>query len=677
MKTSLTAYALVAFVPFAATADTQIAPEVPVGEAPAIEGAGRAEPNGVVTEAPVPVRDYFYVSTAGGVDGVGALPGVGGQGNPTNGSTLSSAPFEANSGDSVVFYFDYVTSDGSGFADYAWARLVSDDDGSEASLLFTARTTPGGDTVPGFSMPTPNASLLPLSTPIISGAPVWDQLGGSSGTCYAVGCGHTGWVRSSAEISEDGRYRLEFGVTNWNDGAFQSGMAIAEATPDFTPVPGPRIDAPPRPQTGLLGDVATFDRNKPTVVITHGWQPTGSFDGTLENVPMLDAFYKGIKERTDGGVNVVAFTWEDAYFPSPLDIQEVAEGVHVDESLTLALELQGLMGAGYNEPIHLIGHSLGSTVNASATRFLEQFGLTPDQVTTLDAPIGYGVAEGTYRSAVDRGNVSFLDNYWGSKPTVPGIVIGSPIDGWEFDGGQEFPENHTGVWERYLESITLFKFEAEGGFNYSAALEDEGFYEEALKIARNDPEFGLPVYGEETAFLDPLSLIGGTYNSTDAVLDLVTNSNGYAAFDLEIPDGATELLFDLFVEEAGTNDWLEVVLGDYLLGAVDLSPLEGFGEIPLFFDLAGTGSGANELYFLLVDESGTGSSLTASNFRYGGAALATSIAPVPLPAGAWLLLGGLGFLGGMSRLSSSRRAAACPAKADCVSERHKGPLLTG
>jgi hypothetical protein len=201
--------------------------------------------NGVVTLSPTGDSQYGYVSTSGGVNGVG-LPGVGGAGSPTNGSVINSPLFSANAGDALEFFFNYVTSDGAGFADYAWARLL-DEASSEVALLFTARTTPGGNTAPGFSMPALNATLAPPSTPIIAGAPTWSPLGTSSGTCFSTGCGYTGWINASYSILAAGNYRLQFGVVNWNDTAFQSGLAFDGATiagkpiDPTTPIPTPAL----------------------------------------------------------------------------------------------------------------------------------------------------------------------------------------------------------------------------------------------------------------------------------------------------------------------------------------------------------------------------------------------------------------------------------------------------
>jgi hypothetical protein len=219
--------------------------------------------DGDVTLSPFGDSQYGYVTTNGGVFGVG-LPGVGGTGNATNGSVVTSPLFNANANDSLNFYFNYITSDGGGFADYAWAQLLDDSD-NEVSLLFTARTTPGGDTVPGFSMPAPTATLVPDSTPIIPGAPTWSPLGGYSNSCFSDGCGYTGWIQASYDILIAGAYKLSFGVVNWNDTIFHSGMAFDGATiagvpiDDPTPVPEPGIVL--LLGMGLLG-VFSFRRNR-------------------------------------------------------------------------------------------------------------------------------------------------------------------------------------------------------------------------------------------------------------------------------------------------------------------------------------------------------------------------------------------------------------------------------
>lgn len=207
---------------------------------------GTATPNGVVTLPPNNTDgQYGFVSTAQGVSGAGQLAGVGG----TTGSTVTSPLFAASAGDSLKFFFNYVTSDGAGFSDYAWAQLLDAAD-NPVALLFTARTTPEGNTSPGFGLPAPVATLLPAATPIVPGAPAWSALGGNSGACFSVGCGYTNWIEASYSILTAGNYRLQFGVTNVADNAFQSGLAF-----DGASIAGNPITAVPTPAMlpGLVG----------------------------------------------------------------------------------------------------------------------------------------------------------------------------------------------------------------------------------------------------------------------------------------------------------------------------------------------------------------------------------------------------------------------------------------
>jgi len=181
---------------------------------------GASPADGVVTAPPTGSTNYGWVSTDAGITGVG-LPGLVG----TDGSVLRSNLFSSDAGDDLEFFFNYVTSDGSGYADYAWARLL-DSSFSQIAMLFTARTKPTGNIVPGDGMPAPEATLTPSTVEIIGGAPAWSPLGASSGTCYASGCGYTDWIQSNYEIANAGNYYLEFGVTNWQDTAYDSGLAF-------------------------------------------------------------------------------------------------------------------------------------------------------------------------------------------------------------------------------------------------------------------------------------------------------------------------------------------------------------------------------------------------------------------------------------------------------------------
>jgi len=196
---------------------------------------GTLGPDGVVTAPPAFGPNYEYITTSGAPDGGPGGPASLGIGAETNGSLLTSNLFSLAVGDTLSFYFNYVTSDGASYIEYAWAGLQG---ASGTDILFTARTTPSGDTVPGFGLPGLAAGVIlnPASTAIIAGGPTWSPLGGSSGACYSGGCGYTGWIEMSYTVPTAGTYSLVFGVVNWSDQAYDTGMAIAGATVNDIPI---------------------------------------------------------------------------------------------------------------------------------------------------------------------------------------------------------------------------------------------------------------------------------------------------------------------------------------------------------------------------------------------------------------------------------------------------------
>ena len=67
---------------------------------------------------------------------------------------LQSNTFLADAGSDLELFFNYVTSDGAGYADYAWASLL-DESFNQVAMLFTAHTKESGNIVPGLDMQVP------------------------------------------------------------------------------------------------------------------------------------------------------------------------------------------------------------------------------------------------------------------------------------------------------------------------------------------------------------------------------------------------------------------------------------------------------------------------------------------------------------------------------------------
>jgi hypothetical protein len=238
-----------------------------IGVAPNIAAAtscigtcGTDVANGDVALPPA-FTSYQYVTTTGGTTGGGDLPTVFGSPgvDSTNGSTYTTSTFSTTPGELINFEFNYVTSDGSGFPDYAWAALISTGGGANY-LIFSAQTQPTGNTVPGSTLPAlaPGASLTPPTSPITAGSgtdggPVWSELGSWTGSCYAAGCGLTGWIESEFTGEAAGNYVLEFGVSNTNDALYDSGLAFAGVEAGGNPIGTPEPSTWALMLTGLAG----------------------------------------------------------------------------------------------------------------------------------------------------------------------------------------------------------------------------------------------------------------------------------------------------------------------------------------------------------------------------------------------------------------------------------------
>jgi hypothetical protein len=171
--------------------------------------------------------------------------------------------------------------------------------------------------------------------------------------------------------------------------------------------------------------------NRMTIVLTHGWV-SGTPNPAIMNTP-FDRWPTNMATQlwaagiTTNIANIVAWDWRYAAMDSsaPSDAVDMTpnQGVALGEALT------NFFGTGYSQPIHFIGHSLGTIVNAAAVNFLHgdpngssrrpvsSFPWTsPMQMTLFDEAqiaeyIGTQVLQdGLNPTALDSFNSAFADN---------------------------------------------------------------------------------------------------------------------------------------------------------------------------------------------------------------------------------------------------------------------------
>lgn len=235
----------------------EVAP--PSGPGTCVGHCASAPATGDIGLSPTGSARYGLVTTAGS-EAVGTSPllldgNSRGSGTETNGSRWTSATFDVDAGDTLSVWFNFVSTDGKGYDDYAWARLVDADDGTVVAWLFAAAATNSntGKVVPGDVLDKadfdPDERIVDFdSWEFVSKSaedPVdWAPLGVSNGSCWkdnAPGCGYTGWMQSQISFASDARLQLELGVVNWGDWAYDSGLAfdyagLAAAVPEPSPL---------------------------------------------------------------------------------------------------------------------------------------------------------------------------------------------------------------------------------------------------------------------------------------------------------------------------------------------------------------------------------------------------------------------------------------------------------
>lgn len=189
---------------------------------------------------------------------------------------------------------------------------------------------------------------------------------------YAVTVSASGYAQSSRVLT------LNAGTAPQN---FQ--LAALPATPDQTPVTR-QPAAFSFPPIGSLGEhlkvfngtafVNIVPANTPspakmTIVLTHGWIPQALGyevpNAGIEGWPTTIATAMLAQGVTPDVANILAWDWRYAA-QGTLPPEENIPG----EAVLLGQSLQTVLGSGYSQPVHFVGHSLGALVNAGAANYL-------------------------------------------------------------------------------------------------------------------------------------------------------------------------------------------------------------------------------------------------------------------------------------------------------------------
>jgi len=206
------------------------------------------------------------------------------------------------------------------------------------------------------------------------------------------------------------------------------------------------------------------DPRRPTIVFIHGCNPAPK----LVHFTMTNRLAEAIGQRYGTRFNVLEWDWNAATFVGLKRRGNETRALEQGRRLASALLHAGLAPAR----IHLIGHSSGAIVAASAARTVLDQGQPPmAQLTLLDPALMY------HRLVFDflkAGTLSpRVENYWTSRPSGYGGVAQSPgIRNFQVVGPTPYlgtvsvsHSNHFHVVYWYLASIQDRAYP--GGFNTS------------------------------------------------------------------------------------------------------------------------------------------------------------------------------------------------------------------
>ena len=398
----------------------------------------------------------------------------------------------------------------------------------------------------------------------------------------------------------------EYSVRVSSGGKFaDSNRAILDVTGETLPV---KRTVPGVVQT-LYG---AFDPNLPTIIITHGWQPTGVFD--LNRPPLAD-LRDAIKGRLDDEgtrANILLYTWPEAYTEAAggiiLNIAAVGYPFSYvdDQGKSLAHLLRPLIGSkDYSKPIHFIGHSFGTFVNANAVKYLGKWGISVNQFTIIDSPtrtrispfLGHANLGEYFYRRLERYKVFYVDNYYASMPYrgIPGVKMGDKIISAFPSGGYEVPQtDHSSIVSAYYtrtaardenprlypnrtlgfhNSIIVGPYRDRTGTEWDppASTSFVDFVKDGFRTVKGASTQA--PHSDGTSVRNVIEISGGPANSetsgeepersaTHTHSESPVSEDARIEFDLVIPEEADVLVFDLLFSSPDSEDFVSVAFND-------------------------------------------------------------------------------------------------------------------
>ncbi|MCX6857774.1 MAG: fibronectin type III domain-containing protein [Verrucomicrobia bacterium] len=278
------------------------------------------------------------------------------------------------------------------------------------------------------------------------------------------------------------------------------------------------------------GDIAV-NPSFPTVVLVHGWQPTGDFspNGIKEWWDLALDIRVRMRKSGQPNVNVMLYSWADAHNLNP---KTVASSIS-PAAEKLADLLVTRLGTQYQQPIQLIGHSFGSILIAEAmrhlfftegqwTNFPTQEGKKMVQLTTLDAAFDltrYSPCD-FVKILKEVKTIAAVDNYYAdgwaidtasgkpipnAGPLAGGQNVNSEIKNWR--GGVNGID-HTEIWNEWYRN-TVIDDTTISGFKYSIILNSQDLRETLSKLYP---------WKTSPSCLNPTVITSNTANSTPVMI---------------------------------------------------------------------------------------------------------------------------------------------------------------